>query len=321
LSAWAQTPTQAQILFEGYSKISQDGQFIGYVVQRYEFEPFSKQFVATSFIKYNEVAGSLTESLKAFANEALEPVSYVYNRLSPKLGVLTIEAKNQNGTLMITQREGGKTNKRQKAIPKGAFFSSFLAYVILKNPHGFKTNSQYEYQAIAEEEGEIYSGVALVQNEESYKGIPVFKVENKYPIENKIPRDVSLTYATAKGEMLLTTAPQRLMAIELMAEPAKATGGLVVSAENLKLLFGSIPEGKVNALAAATSAPPSGAMGKSSGAPTEAMKTTAEAVSNPAVKVSKPTALESMELQEPPVTDPPRKQGTRKGKGILTKPK
>ncbi len=296
--------TNAQVLFEGYSKITLGGEFLGFVIQRYEFDTANKNFVSTSIIKYNEMGGSITESLKAFANEALEPVSYTYNTLSPS-GAKIIEARNEKGKLKLSITEKGKTIKKEKVLPKGAFFSNFLAYVILKNPNGLKLNSKYEYQAVAEEDGEIYKGTASVLSEETYKNLPVYKILNDF----KGAQFVS--YTTAKGEMIGTVDPQRALALELAADPTQAMGGLSVSADNLKLLFGNIPEGKVNALAPA-----------SNGVATSIMATgTPTPVINPAVQLNKPKIVNGLELQTPPKTNEPGKQGARRGLGIQTKSK
>jgi len=232
---------QAQVLFEGYSKITLGEQFIGFTIQRYEFDAQKKNFISTSLIKYNEIGGSITESLKAFANEALEPISYSYNLLSPS-GVKTIDATFTKGVLSVKTTEKGITRKKDLKLPKGSFFSSFLAYVILKNPHGLKKSSKYEYQAVAEEDGENYKGTATVQSEETYKGLHVYKILNDYKGSQFI------SYTTDKGEMITTLAPQKSLSLELVTEPSLAVGDLSVGADNLKLLFGNIPEGKINAL-------------------------------------------------------------------------
>jgi hypothetical protein len=305
------TVVKAQVLFEGYSKITYQGSFAGFNVQRFEFDTAKKQFVSIYLIKYNESFGGAIESLKAYANEALEPISYTYNSVVGK-DTKTIDVKNEKGKLkIVTTTNKGKKVKTEKILPKGAFFSTFLAYVILRNPNGIKTNNRYEYKAIAEEQAEIRDGVATVLSEETYKGVPVFKIQNDYPIVNKKPEDSFLTYATAKLEMLATVEPQKTNAMELMPTPAEAMNGLMVSAENLKLLFGNIPEGKVNPLAATVA--PSALAATAVPTPVGAPATT--------IQLSKPDKLKGLELQEPAKSMAPGKQGARPGLGIQTKSK
>lgn len=319
--------SQAQILFEGYSKITLGGQFIGFVIQRYEYNNTSKNFISTSLIKYNEAGGLMTESLRASANEALEPLNYTYNLLSAQ-GGKTIDATHQNGKLKLVITEKGKKQIKEKVLPKGAFFSSFLAYVILKNPKGLKASTKYDYQAVAEEDGEVSTGTAIVESSETYKGVPVFKIINDYKDEKFI------SYATEKGEMLATMAPQKLLNLELMVEPSQAMGSLSVSSDNLRLLFGNIPEGKVNALnntkdgsIKLASSKPVGVVPKLTGTP-QASPTSAPQISpteipqtSSPVEISKPGAVKSLELQTPPKSTSPGKQGARKGLNIQTKQK
>lgn len=303
---------KAQVLFEGYSKITLGGDFIGFTIQRYEFDPAKKVFLSKGLTKYNELGGSVTESLVATANEALEPISYTYNLLSPQ-GAKTIEAKFEKGKLKIATIERGRTVKKERALPKGAFFSNFLAYVILKNPQGLKASTKYEYQAVAEEDGEIYKGTAVVHSQETYKGFQVYKIVNDF-------KDAQfISYSTDKGEMLATVAPQKALSLELVADPAQAVGGLSVSADNLKLIFGNIPEGKVNPLSTPTSTTSSatGTMGTTSvgagSAPSPSSST--------GVLVNKPSKIKKMELQSPPEPQNPGKQGARPGLRIQTKSK
>jgi hypothetical protein len=303
---------QAQVLFEGYSKITLGGQFIGFTIQRYEYDLQKKNFISTSLIKYNEVGGGITESLKAYANEALEPISYTYNLLGPQ-GAKTIDASFAKGVLSVKTTEKGIASKKDLKLPKGSFFSSFLAYVILKNPQGLKTSSKYEYQAVAEEDGENYKGTATVQSEETYKGLHVYKILNDF----KGAQFVS--YTTEKGEMISTVAPQKSLSLELVTEPALAMGGLTVGAENLKLLFGNIPEGKTNALAGSSSVPDQGPVGVSSTA-----KGAAAASATPATTTKDPSTSATqnsakLKKLEPKFSkDSKGKKGIRPGLGIQT---
>lgn len=359
----------AQVLFEGYSKISLGGQFIGFAIQKYEYDVQKKNFISSSLIKYNELGGSTTESLKAYANEALEPISYNYNLLTPT-GIKTIEASVKKDLLTIVTVESAnsiassgvpeaadkspvtsgksakskkndktksmeksksadkaksndntKTTKREIQLPKGSFFSTFLAYVILKNPQGLKLNSKYEYQAVAEEDGGVYKGSATVQSEETFKGLHVFKILNEF----KDAQFTSLT--TDKGEMIYTTAsPDKSLVLELMAEPSSAMGGLTVSSDNLRLLFGSIPEGKVNALSSLPSAPASTSISnKATTMPSTTVLTsdspmpTAPTAAPVNSTSEAPSKLKKLEPQFPPDYPSKEKKGAPPGKGIQTK--
>ena len=58
-----------------------------------------------------------------------------------------------------------------------------------------------------------------------------------------------------EGEVLGTVSPVQDISTELMATPAEATTGLLVPSKTLQLLFGKVPEGKVNTLAKANASP------------------------------------------------------------------
>lgn len=92
--------------------------------------------------------------------------------------------------------------------------------------------------------------------------------------------------------------------VELMPEPAQAMGSMSISADNLKLLFGTIPEGKVNALVAGPVA--------------------SAAISPAASPAPAPTAVPSKIKHlgiQPPINAPafPKKGTTHRG--VQTKPK
>jgi hypothetical protein len=232
---------RAEILFEAYSRVLLGGTHVGYFVSRYDFDVKKKQFTGIYLLKTNEMGGSINETLKAVANEKLEPVSYQYNSAN-KTTAKTIEATFQKNKMKAKVTVNGKSQKIERTIPSGVFLSNFLSYVILKSPEGMKTGTKYEYQAIAEEDGELSSGIALVKETENYKGLKVFKIINEF----KNMQFISL--ATDKGEMLSTSEPTQAIATEIVTDPNLATVGFTVSDKNLKLLFGNVPKGTENTL-------------------------------------------------------------------------
>lgn len=235
------TSARADVLFEGYSKILSGGVHVGYAISRYEFDTKKKQFISTSFLKINEINGGITESLKAFAAEDLKPISYSYTSV---VGTTTkiIDAKADGNKLNSTIKEGGKVLKNSIDIPKGAFLSTFLVYVILKSPKGLSLDQKYNYSAIAEEDGKIEKGLAVVRNSETFKGLKAFRVLNEFKGTQFI------SYVTEKGEVLSTSSPVQSIGTELVASAAEATAKFQVSSALLNTLFGAVPEGKINTM-------------------------------------------------------------------------
>jgi len=243
--SWA----KAEILFEGYSKVLSGGVHVGYVLNRYEFDAKKKQFISTSFLKTNDSGGGITESLKAYATEDLKPISYNYTTLVGTQSK-TIDAKFEKGKIIATVMNGGKPEKISKELPKGAFLSTFLTYVMLKSPQGLKPDSSYDYQAIAEEDASLVKGVAFVKTYEDFNGMKALKVLNEFK-DSKF-----ISYITDKGEVLSTRSPVQGIATELVAMPSAATNNMQIPSSLLKQLFGDVPTGQKNAVSEFAKADP-----------------------------------------------------------------
>jgi hypothetical protein len=232
---------KADVLFEGYAKILSGGVHVGYTVARYEYDNKKKQFIATTFLKTNEFAGNLTESLKAYAKDDMSPISYQYTTLIGKQ-TKTIDAKFEKGKIFANVKDGSKVEKITKDLPKGTFLSSFLAYVMLRSPTGLKADSSYNFQAIAEEDAAVYKGIAVIKNQEDFKGLKGLKVLNEF----KSSKFISII--NEKGEVFSTKSPVQGIATELVSKPGDATAGFPIPTAVLKSLFGDVPTGQTNAL-------------------------------------------------------------------------
>lgn len=228
---------KADILFEGYYKITAQDQHIGYSISRYDFDAKTKQFTFTSYLFANGAA----ESTKAISNENLQPVSYQYNFLQDKYMKL-IDAKFKNNKMTAKVTEGTKTKTITKDLPKGTFLSYFLAYVMLKSPLGMKVDTKYDYSAIAEEEAEIYKGLAVVKAVENYNNIKSYKILNEFK------KTEFVSYASLRGDMFSAQDPKVGIKTELVSKPEEATGKLSVNKKAIDLLFGGTPSGQMNAL-------------------------------------------------------------------------
>ncbi|WP_413585724.1 hypothetical protein [Bdellovibrio sp. HCB274] len=239
----------AAILFEGYSKIKSGDDHIGYVISRYEFDDKKKHFISTYFIKTGKGPIETTESLKAVADSELAPISYEYTSLAGK-ETKTIDAKFKAGVMTALVSTNGKGSKIEKKIPKGTFLSTFLVYLMLKSKEGLRSETKYEYQAIAEEDAGITKGQALVGKEQLFNDFKVFKVLNTFK-DSKF-----LSYINDRGEVIGTSAMGTGISTELVATPVEATNGQSYSAVILKTLFGAVPAGTQNVVARGKKAKP-----------------------------------------------------------------
>jgi hypothetical protein len=230
---------QADVLFEGYSKVYSGGAQVGFVSNRYEFDAKKKQFVSLSLLKTNALGGNITESLKAYAKEDMTPISYEYTTLVdgvPKL----VDAKFTNGKILATIKQGDKISKVDKVMPRGTFLSTFLVYVMLKGPKGLTPELKYDYMAIAEEDADIVGGVAYIKNKETQNGLSVFKILNDFKGTKFI------SYVTSEGEVLSTKSPVQSISTELVPLSSMATNGMQMPTALMKNIFGDVPLGVAN---------------------------------------------------------------------------
>jgi hypothetical protein len=250
---------QAEVLFEGYAKILSNGTPVGYTISKYEFDAKSKKFISTYFLKTAGQGAEITESLKAYANADLAPISYAYTSIVGK-ETKTIDAKFTGLKMNAQVKSGGKAKTIRKDLPKGTFLSTFLVYLMLKSKEGLKTDSNYDYQALAEEDAEVYKGQAAVGKEEAYLGLKAFKVQNKF-------KDVLfVSFVNERGEVLGTSSVSQGISTELVADPAQATTGFPISTGILKSLFGDVPAGKTNMISKSATLQPANP-GKQQGIP------------------------------------------------------
>lgn len=232
----------ADILFEGYYKVMSGESQIGYVITRYEFDAKKKQFLSTYYLKTGKGASETTESVKAAADSELAPISYEYTSLAGK-EAKTIDARFKAGVMTASVKQGAKISRIEKKIPKGTFLSTFLIYLMLKSKEGLRSETKYEYSAIAEEDAAIYTGQALVGKEESFEDIKVFKILNTF-------KDIKfLSYVNDRGEVVGTNAVGQGIETKLVATPDAAIAGQPYSANTLKTLFGAVPVGSANVIA------------------------------------------------------------------------
>ena len=241
---------KAEVLFEGYSKVLLGDTHIGFTIQRYEFDPRKKVFRSISFLRTGPAGGDITESLKTLSDENLVPISYEYTSLAGGKSK-TIDAKFNKGQMTAQVKDSGKSKTIRKDIPKGTFLSNFLIYLIMKSKEGLVVDKRYGYSAIAEEDAEIFKGDALVEKEEVFKGIPAFKILNRFK-EMKF-----ISHVSDRGEVLGTQSPANSISTEVVANPQDAIGAFGASTAILKTLFGDLPAGQKNVIAQAPATQPS----------------------------------------------------------------
>ncbi len=238
----------AKVLHEGWYKIIVGGVHSGFLVQRYEFDPSQKKYTGTYFIKISVLGGNSTESLKAEANDKLAPIAYQYTSKTDK-ETKTIDAVFKMGAMTADMVVNGKQTKITNKLEKGVFLSTFLVYLMMQNKNGLKVGNNYQYKAIAEEDGIITDGESYISGTEKQGDKEYFKVLNTF----KKAKFVSLLDMT--GNIILTRSP--VDSLETRLSPrAEAVGNYELNEKSLKLLFGDVPSDKETPTGLATATTP-----------------------------------------------------------------
>lgn len=245
------TPAQAkaEVIFEGFYKVSLNDVHSGYAIQKFELDAKSKEFKSIYYIYVRTSPDGkkfLTESLVSKSNDKFHPKSYNYTAIVDGKPV-TIDAKFTDKTMKANINKDGKPQKVTKNIPKGTFMSSMLLFLILQKGVGVGKN--FSYNAIAEEDAQIMPGTVAVTSEVPYKGIKSFKLD--YSFKNV----KSIAYIAESGHVLYSEAPAQKVMTELVDNASAATLNFPFPKKTLKTLFGEIPTGQKNILAERKSSP------------------------------------------------------------------
>lgn len=232
--------SHSEILFEGYYKVNQFKKHIGFLVLRHEIDDKTKNFKTTSLIKLAKGGFNMTESYKVESDASLLPLSLSYLAVADKT-TKTIEAKVKNLKMTGTVTENGKKIKLNADIPKGAFFSSALYYLMLQSKDGLKTGSTFDYTAVTEEGPVPMTGKVTVDKKMVTQGtFQLMKINNQFAgsdYDNLV---------NAKGEVISAATPATSIESELVKTPAEAIEGIKIAKGTLEKIFGNLPEGKIN---------------------------------------------------------------------------
>ncbi|MFZ3231815.1 MAG: hypothetical protein WA160_16535 [Pseudobdellovibrio sp.] len=232
--------TKAEIIFEGYYKVTQFKKHIGFFVLRNEVDPKTKQFKTTSYTRLGKNGFDMTESLHTVSDAGLIPISYSYLGAEGKK-TKTIEATFKKDQMFASVNENGKSFKVTKKLKKGTFLSSILYYLMLNSKDGLKTDSNYDFEAIAEELADVKPGSARIDKKLVTQGsLQLLSVKNKFAgseYDNLI---------TDHGEAITANTPATGIETELVKSSEEATEGIKTNASVFEKLFGDIPTGKIN---------------------------------------------------------------------------
>lgn len=233
-------PIKAEILFEGFYKVTQFKKHIGFLVLRHEIDNKTKNFKTTSYIKLGKEGFDMTETYQAESDATFIPLSLSYLAVGNKK-TKTIDAKIKDLKMTGLVVEDGKKTKLNETLPKGAFFSSALYYLMLSSKEQLKTDSKFDYIGITEEGPVAINGSVSVDKKMATVGSnQLLKINNRFA-----GSDYDNLVST-RGEVYSAITPATSIESELVKNPDEATQGVKIGADTLEKIFGNKPTGKKN---------------------------------------------------------------------------
>jgi len=248
------------IIFEGYYKITHEKAHIGYTIQRYGYDPKTKTFEVITFTRVALGGVTTTESLKAVANDKLEPLSYQYTTQAGDQ-IKLIDGKFKPQVMELKTTTDGKVAKNETyKIPEKTFLSVFVVLRLLQqeltpNPTPLK------YSAVAEEEGSSFWGTLTIEKQSVTGDLATFLIRNRFRDETWIAQlvgkplgklDPSKPNRFSRLEVFATESPEQNLRVELVDSPDQATKDQTLPNKTLIALFGNVPSGKVTLKSGAT---------------------------------------------------------------------
>ena len=231
---------QAEILFEGYYKVTQFKKHIGFLILRHEIETKTQNFKTTSFIKLAKGGFDLTETYQAVSDQELAPLSISYLAVGDKK-TKTIDVKFKDQQMTGSVSEDGKKIKVSEKVPKGVFLSSALYYLMLRSPGGLKTDSTFDYSAITEEGPVVMSGTVKVDKKMVTEGPhQLLKINNRFAGSDYD------NWVSTRGEVIRAATPATSIESALVRDPQEALEGIKLSSGTLEKVFGNKPTGQQN---------------------------------------------------------------------------
>jgi hypothetical protein len=236
---------KAEVLFEGYYKVSQFKKHIGFLILRHELDGKTKHFKTTSYTRLAKNGFDMTESYQAVSDAQLMPISLNYLAASDKKNTKTIDVIFKKLKMSGTVIEDGKKININKEIQKDQFFSSALYYLLLNRKEGLKTDLAFDFKAITEEGPVVLPGKVVIDKKMITQGtLQLLKATNNFAgpeYENLI---------TPRGEIISGFTPSTNIESQLVKDSKEATEGIKISASNLEKIFGNVPVGKINVYSA-----------------------------------------------------------------------
>lgn len=239
---------KASVIFEGYYKVSQFNNHIGFIVIKHELEPKTNNYIIHTFLRLAKKNFDMTETLMTVSDANMKPVRYSYTAMDKKKsktieGTITTDTKTKKEVLAVLAIEDGKKISVSVPYEKGVFFSSALYPTMLRGEKGLKTNMELDFNAIAEEVAQVHTGKTKIAKARVTKD--TFQLMKAF---NDFAGSSYEVLLTDKGEIVSTNDSKTGIKTELMRNKEEAIQDIKINNKTLEQVFGSIPEGKTNSL-------------------------------------------------------------------------
>lgn len=238
----------ANVVFEGYYKVSQFNNHIGFIIIKHELEPKTNNYIIQTYLRLAKRNFDMTETLKTVSDANMKPIKYSYTAMDKKKsktidGSLSVDAKTKKDVFSVLAAEDGKKLVVNVPYEKGVFFSSALYPMMLRGEKGLKTGLELEFNALAEESAQVHLGTTKIAKTRVTKDtFQLLKAENNFAGSSY---EVLLT---DKGEIISTNDSKTGIKTELVRNKEEALQDIKVNNKTIEQIFGSLPEGKANSL-------------------------------------------------------------------------
>lgn len=235
-------------IFEGYYKVMQMDQHIGFVIIRHSLDPKNSQFQIQTYLRLSKRGFDMTETLSTVSDSGLKPIKYSYTGMDKTKSKtidleLVIDKKTKAESLAGVGVEA--KNKLTLSVPmeKGVFFSSALYPMMLRSPAGIKTDTSFEFSAVAEETAQVHTGTSKVE-----KNMVTLGNQQVFKVSNSFAGSTYDSFITPNGEILSTNNSSTGIKTELVRQKEEAIQDIKINKKTIEKIFGQLPEGKINSL-------------------------------------------------------------------------
>ncbi len=248
--------TWAETLFEGYYRIEESGKHIGYTIQRYSFDPKTKNRTISTYLRRKIDEDQVHTFIKSVSTERTTPkgklifVPFLSEYSSNETGDnfrMSANFKNQNKPKVEFFFDNARKPSDIKIETGGpnSFLSNFLYYLVAaQNSDGdvqdLPLKRAIPYQAFSEDDGNYSDGFLYRIADKIVSGLTVLQIADRFAGETLE------SFVLPSGDMVGVRNNKTI--VYLVRDRAEAVGLLDFPQNEVTQFFGELPEGQKNPL-------------------------------------------------------------------------